>query len=174
MVPTRIPATAGAPPSISAWALGGTVALDGQHCPQPSAATGVGAAAGATTWRPPRRAGGARQERGRDLGGRPLARHLALLQHDHPVADRERRRPVGDQDHRPAAAGAAQVAQEVGLGGLVERARGLVEDQEARVADQGAGHRDQLPLAEREAGAALVQHGLVALGQALDEVVGAD
>ena len=81
---------------------------------------------------------------------------------------------MGDQDDRPAAAGAADVLQEMCLGRRVQGARRLVEHEHARVAHDRPGHRDQLALAQRQPGAALAQHGLVALGEAADEPVGAD
>src|SRR5205085_5137889 len=56
----------------------------------------------------------------------------------------------------------------------VDRARGLVEDQDPRVGQQGARERDQLSLAEREARAALTELRVVALLEPLDELVGAD
>ena len=62
-----------------------------------------------------------------------------------------------------AAAGAADVGQQMRLGGGVQGAGRLVEDQHARVADDRPGHGQELALAERQAGAALAQHGLVAL-----------
>ena len=66
-----------------------------------------------------------------------------------------------------------QVDQERLLGQPVERAGRLVEHQKAGIADQRA-HADQLVLAGREAAAALAEPGVVAAGQALDEVVRAD
>ena len=53
----------------------------------------------------------------------------------------------------------------------VERAGGLVEDQDARVLEDGAGDGDALLLAAGEFQAALADAGVVALGQAQDEVV---
>ena len=64
--------------------------------------------------------------------------------------------------------------QQMRLGRGVQGAGRLVENEHARVADDGPGHGDQLALAQRQAGAALAEHGLVALGQAADELVGAD
>ena len=43
------------------------------------------------------------------------------------------------------------------LGADVDRARRLVEDQDARVGEQRAGEGDELALAEREPGAALAE-----------------
>ena len=54
---------------------------------------------------------------------------------------------------------------------VVERARRLVEDQDARIGDQRAGDRDALALAAREAAAALADDRVVAFRQLQDEVV---
>ena len=54
---------------------------------------------------------------------------------------------------------------------VVERARRLVEDQDARLSRQRAGDGDPLALPAREAAAALSDDRVVALGQLEDEVV---
>ncbi len=56
----------------------------------------------------------------------------------------------------------------------VERCRRLVEDQHRGVGEEGPRERDQLPLPGRHAAAALVDVGVVAVRQRLDELVGAD
>ena len=58
------------------------------------------------------------------------------------------------------------------LGGRVDRGGGVVEDQDARVGEQGAGDRHPLALAAGEGEAALADAGLVAVGQFADEAVG--
>ena len=55
------------------------------------------------------------------------------------------------------------------LRGQVDRRGGLVEDQEARVGDQRPGEGQELALAGREPPAALLDDGVEALGQVLDE-----
>ena len=55
----------------------------------------------------------------------------------------------------------------------VDRRGRVVEDQHLRVGEDGARDRDSLPLAAREREAALAEHRLVALRQALDELRGA-
>ena len=60
---------------------------------------------------------------------------------------------------------------DAGLRRRVDRGGGVVEDQDARVDREGARDRDSLPLAARERDAALADHRVVALGQALDELV---
>ena len=51
----------------------------------------------------------------------------------------------------------------------VEVARGLVEDQDARVGEDRAGDAESLPLAAGELEAALADEGVVAFGELLDE-----
>src|SRR5438309_2095115 len=54
----------------------------------------------------------------------------------------------------------------------VEAAGGLVEQEDGRVAQDGAGDGDALPLAAGQLHAALADAGLVAVGERRDEVVG--
>ena len=56
-----------------------------------------------------------------------------------------------------------QRALDLPLGADVDRARRLVEDQDARVGEQRARERDELALAEREARAALAELRVVAV-----------
>ena len=59
------------------------------------------------------------------------------------------------------------------LGEAVDVGRGFVEDQDLRIGDQGAGEGEQLALADRDIASPLAKLGLVALGQANNEIVGA-
>ena len=59
---------------------------------------------------------------------------------------------------------------DLALGVDVERRGRLVEDEDRRRLEHGAGDGDALLLAARELQAALADLGLVAVGQALDEV----
>ena len=54
----------------------------------------------------------------------------------------------------------------------VDRAGGIVEHEHPRVGEDRAGERDTLPLAAAEREATLAEEGVVAEGQAQDEVVG--
>src|SRR5258705_149661 len=63
---------------------------------------------------------------------------------------------------------------DLALGADVDRARRLVEDEDARVREQRAGEGDELALAEREAEASLAELGFVAVLEAGDEFVGAN
>ena len=79
-----------------------------------------------------------------------------------PVSDDEHRAPLGDLLH---------VGLNDPLADVIERARRLIEDQDARVGDQGAGDRDALPLPARQARAALADDRVVGLRHLEDEVV---
>ena len=79
---------------------------------------------------------------------------------------------MGDHDHGGAGAlDPIQGAEQRRLAFLVEARIGLVEHQQARPAEQGAGEADALALAAREMEAALADLGLVAVRQAQDHVV---
>ena len=58
------------------------------------------------------------------------------------------------------------------LGAGVDAAGGFIQDQDRRVGQDGAGDGQQLALALAEVAGALGEHGLVALGQLADEVIG--
>ena len=84
-----------------------------------------------------------------DLLDRAGLHHLAAVEHDHPLGEEpDDAEVVGDEQQRELAV-VAQVGEQVehlGLGGQVEGADRLVEHDDLRVADQGAGDRDPLPL----------------------------
>ena len=64
--------------------------------------------------------------------------HLSLVQNQGLVAFGQRRQPVRHDDHRPTARDAQQVGVDQRLAFRVERAGGLVEDQDPRIVDQRA------------------------------------
>ena len=78
--------------------------------------------------------------------------------------------PVGDEDAGAAADQPVGGADDAGLGDGVHPGGGLVEHDDADVAHQQAGERDQLLLAGREAGAAGAEQRVEPLGQAGDPV----
>ena len=80
-------------------------------------------------------------------------------------AMRSGREAVGDDHDGPAVRDLAHVLLDDALALVVERAGRLVEDQDARIADQGAGDGDALALPARQAAAALADHGVVAFRQ---------
>src|SRR5690242_13718825 len=63
------------------------------------------------------------------------------------VADVERAEPVSDHEARPTGHQALHRLEDAGLRLDVDRARGLVENQDRRVQEEGAGKRYPLALA---------------------------
>ena len=81
-----------------------------------------------------------------------------------------RRQPVGDQQAGATGEQAVGGAHDAGLGDRVHPGGGLVEDDDAHVADQQPGERDQLLLAGRQGGAARAEQGVEPVGQPGDPV----
>src|SRR5205085_5646025 len=105
---------------------------------------------------------------------RALLDDPAVLEDDDQVGVPDRREPVGDDERRPSREEQAEGALDLALGADVDRRGRLVEDEDARVGEEGARERDELALAEREARAALLELGLVLVLQPRDELVRAD
>ncbi len=99
--------------------------------------------------------------------------HLALLHDQDGVRFHQRRQTVRDGDDGAPLGDAVDVGVDDGLGLGVERAGGLVEDEDLRVGDQRPGDGEALALAARQVRRALIDLGLVASGQLLDELFGA-
>src|SRR3546814_9260493 len=78
---------------------------------------------------------------------------------------------VGDDQDRAVLADRAHVAHHRMLGLVVERAGGLVEDQDAWIGDQRPGDGQALALPTRERGAVFTDNGVVAFRQFQDELV---
>src|SRR5262249_43788139 len=72
------------------------------------------------------------------------------------------RKPVGDDDHGPPFRYLLHVLVNDPLALVVERARRFVENQDARISDEGARDRNALALAAREARPALADDRVVA------------
>src|SRR6266508_4660564 len=102
--------------------------------------------------------------------GAVLDQASALERHD-AIRRAHGREPVRDDENRPSLGDLFHVLLDDALALIVEGARRLVEDQNARVGDEGAGNGDALALAARESRAALADDGVVAFGQLEDEVV---
>jgi hypothetical protein len=81
---------------------------------------------------------------------------------------------VGDDDGGPAGAEALEGVGDAGLAGRVQVAGGLVQDQQGRVGDPGPGEGDQLALPGGQQRPPLADLGVVAVGQAGDDLVGPD
>ena len=95
----------------------------------------------------------------------------AGVEHDDLVGADDGRQAVGDDDGRAVRGDAVERRLDRFLGAAVERAGGLVEDQDRRVLQQRAGDRHALLLAARELQPALADHRFIALRQRGDEVV---
>src|SRR5437588_2115938 len=100
---------------------------------------------------------------------RPAGDDPSLVKDDDLVCERDRREAVGDDQRRAAAHRLAQPEPDPRLCGRVDRRRGVVEDEDARVDGQRARDRKPLALAPRERDPALTDHRVVPLRQALHE-----
>src|SRR5215217_2214831 len=104
------------------------------------------------------------------LGVGALLDDAAALDDQDPVGVDDGRQPVGDDQAGPALQGGGQRLLDVDLGLGVEVGGGLVEDDDGRVGQQQPGDGQALLLAAGQPVAALPDHRLPALGQALDQV----
>ncbi len=93
------------------------------------------------------------------------------VQHGDPVGEGEGGAAVRDEHRRPVGRERPQRLVDRGLGGCVDRGRGVVEDEDARVGEHRAGERDALALAARQRHPPLADEGVVAVGQRRDERV---
>ncbi len=97
---------------------------------------------------------------------------LAVAEHQDAVGMAHGGQAVGDDQAGAAAHQALErlVDQPLALG--IQRGGGLVEQQDARIGENGAGDGDALALAAGKFGAARADEGVIALGQRGDEIVG--
>src|ERR1700722_2111393 len=102
----------------------------------------------------------------------PVLDQAAALDGDDAIGKPQRRQPMGNDKHRPAAGDLGHVLLNDPLTLVVERARRLVEDQDARIGNQRAGDGEALTLACGQAAAAIAHDRVVAFGQFENEVVG--
>ena len=89
---------------------------------------------------------------------RAVVDHVAALEVHDVVGEGDRRRARGHHQHGGAGERAAQVAEHGPLGGRVERRRGVVEQQQRRLAHERPGQGDPLALSAAEAHPALADH----------------
>ena len=80
---------------------------------------------------------------------------------------------MGNRDHRAAPRDLLDIGVDDGLAVGIERAGRLVENEDARIEDQGARDRQALPLPAGQVGRAFVDIGVVAARQTVDEFLGA-
>ena len=86
----------------------------------------------------------------------------AVLERDDAIRGPHGREPVRDDQNRASPGDLLHVLLDDALALIVERARRLVEDQDARIRDQRAGNGDALALAARQGRAALADDRVVA------------
>ena len=89
----------------------------------------------------------------------------ALFDGDDAVGVSQGRETVGDQDHRAILADAAHVGLDRRLALVVQGRGRLVEDKDARIADQSSGDGDTLTLPAAQRGAPFADDGAVAFRQ---------
>ena len=99
--------------------------------------------------------------------------HPARFDHVDHVGAPHRAQPVGDDEAGTTLQELAQGFLDQQLGARVDVGGGLVQHQDARILEQGAGDRQELTLAAAQVGGTLLQHGVVAVGKLLDELVSA-
>ena len=100
-----------------------------------------------------------------------LLDYPAVFQHEDQVGVADDGQAVGDDESRPALDELAERLADEVLGLSVDAGGRVVEDKDGRVDQQRAGDGHALLLAAGEGHAPLADPGIVAIGQALDEVV---
>src|SRR6266508_2462769 len=95
----------------------------------------------------------------------------AALDRDDAVTPAHRRQPVSDDEHGAAFGDLLHILLDNPFTLVVKRARGFIEDQDTRVADQCASNRDALALSTRKIGAPLAYDGVITFRKFQDEVV---
>src|SRR5262249_18636255 len=78
-----------------------------------------------------------------------------------------------DDEHGSTARDLRHILLNNALALVVERARRLIENEDARVGNQGAGDGDALPLSPGQAAAPLTNNRVITLGEFEDKVMGA-
>src|SRR5262245_15706685 len=94
----------------------------------------------------------------------------ALVEHDDLVGARNSRQTVRHHQRRAATRGLVKRPRLLSLGGGVERRRRLIEHQDSRVLEDGAGDTDTLTFAAGKLHAALAHTRFPALRQLIDEI----
>ena len=107
-----------------------------------------------------------------DQVGMPaLLGHPAVTQHQDLVGVSHRGQPVADDDHAAALSVLLQVGQDARCGASVHGGEGVVQQQQRRIDQQGAGNRQPLALAAGQRDATLAHRRVVALRQPADVLV---
>jgi hypothetical protein len=108
---------------------------------------------------------------GHELVVRTGRAYPPVLQVQDPAGEADRRQPVGDHDQRRLEV-RSKALEDLRLDRRVDRARRVVQDQDARIPDERACERDPLALAARERVPAFTEDGVEAVRQVADEAVG--
>ena len=98
---------------------------------------------------------------------------LAGFEHENSVRGSNRRQTVRDQDRGLPSVPSFDRGEDLVLGAGVDRAQGVIENEDVRSLDQRAGDGDSLSLSPGERESPFADHGLVSLIEALDRVVDA-
>ena len=96
---------------------------------------------------------------------------VTVLHHQDHVGVADGRQAVGDHEGGAVGPQCRHGLLDQHLGAGVDRGGRLVQDQQGRVGEEGAGDGDQLPLPRRDVGPLLLDRGVVALGQGAHETV---
>ena len=112
---------------------------------------------------------GVRREQLRVGAGRD---HVAAVESEHALGERDRREPVGDHESCAVLEQGAEGCVDLLFDVDVDRAGRVVEDEDRRVEEQRPRDRHALALAARERVAALTDDRVVAVGEPHDELVG--
>ncbi len=111
-----------------------------------------------------------RARRRRELGPRAVLDEPAPVEDGDVVGPGGRGQPVGDEQARPAGEELLGGGGDAVLGDGVHPRRRLVEDDDAHVAHEQPGERDELLLPRRQGAAAGAEAGRQPVGQAVDPV----
>ena len=98
--------------------------------------------------------------------------NAAAFDSDNAIGVTDRRQPVGNNEDGPAGGDLLHVLLDRALAFVIERARCLVKNQNARIQHQRAGDRNALPLSSGQAAATLTNNRVVAVGQLQNEIMG--
>src|SRR6266498_4962168 len=104
---------------------------------------------------------------------RTILDQAASLDGDDAVRHPQGGEPMCDDEHRSAARDLRHTLLNNSLALVIERARRLIENENARVGNQRAGDGKALPLAPGQAAAPLTNNRVIALGEFENKVMGA-
>ena len=83
-----------------------------------------------------------------------------------------RRKTVGNNEHRPTMHQCVHTALYDGLGTCINGRGSLVQNHDRGIGHSGPGDAQQLPLALAQVGTVAMEYGIVTLGQTADEIIG--